>query len=164
MTPEALLRIWSERAPRERAALLAAAGVLLAALLFSTLIDPAYRGIRSLQRSLPASRARSAELQSLLAEVRSLRARPAVAASAVQDAQQSLERSLAAAGLKAVRIVPLSNGALQLTFANVKYSAWSQWLAGAERELGMHAIAVTARATATPGGADVELALRAGRE
>jgi type II secretory pathway component PulM len=164
MTPEALLRFWSERSPRERAALLAAGGFLAAALVFSTLIDPAFKGIRGQQHSLPAARAQAPELQSLLAEVRALRTRPAVAGSAGQDAQPALEHSLAGAGLKATRIVPLSNGALQLTFANVKYSAWSQWLAATERELGMHAIAVTARATATPGSADVELALRAGRE
>jgi len=40
-----------------------------------------------------------------------------------RDAPSAIEQSLAAAGLKAARIVPLANGALQLTFANVSYAA-----------------------------------------
>ena len=134
------------------------------ALLYLVLIDPAVSSIARLQRSLPLARTQGAELGALLGEVGTLKARPAVASTGGKDALPALEQSLAAAGLKAVRIVPLANGALQLTFSNVSYAAWSVWLAAAERELGMHAIAVTVRATSTAGNADIDVALRSGRD
>ena len=71
---------------------------------------------------------------------------------------------MAAAGLKAERVVPRPDGALQVTFANVPYGAWSVWLAAAERALGMRAIVVTARATSTAGNADIALEFGSGRK
>jgi general secretion pathway protein M len=127
------------------------------------LIEPAMTGVARLQRGLPAQRAQAATLDALLAEVKSLKARPAVATVAPQEARGALEKSLAAAGLKAGRIVPLSDGDLQLAFVNVPFAGWSLWLAGIERELGARATQVTAKAAATPGNVDVELALRLAR-
>jgi general secretion pathway protein M len=161
MNLEELRRFWSEREPRERA-VLAAGLFLVGAVLLYLMIEPASSSIAQLQRSLPNSRAQSAQLQALLSEVRELKSKPPVAGAAAADAPTAVEQSLAAAGLKAARVVPLSNGALQLTFTNVPYAAWSVWLATAERELGMRAIAVTVKATATAGNADVDLALRSG--
>jgi type II secretory pathway component PulM len=163
MKLETLRQILSERDPRERA-VLAAAVLLLAATLLYLMIEPAVSTIAELQHSLPNTRSQSAELEALLGEVRTLKARPVVAAAGSQDAQAAVEQSLAAAGLKAARVVPLANGALELTFSNVPYASWSVWLASAERQLGMHAIAVTAKATATAGNADVDLALRSGQD
>lgn len=162
--PETVRQFWSQREPRERALLACGATLAIAALLYLLLIDPAFSAIARLQRSLPNARAQSAQLAALLSEVRALKSRPAVANAAGADAPAAIEQSLAAAGLKAVRMVPVADGALQLTFANVPYAAWSVWLAAAERELGMHAISVKVKATAAPGNADVELALRSGRE
>jgi general secretion pathway protein M len=163
MNLETLRQLWSEREPRERAVL--AGGIFLAAAaLLYLMIEPAYSSIDQLRRSLPAARAQSTQLQALLGEVRALKSRPAVAGAAGADAPAAVQKSLAAAGLKAARVVPLANGALQLTFANVPYAAWSVWLASAERELGMRATAVTVKATATAGNADVDLALRLGHE
>jgi len=163
MKIEALRQFWTEREPRERAVLAAAALLAAGALLYS-LIEPAFTSIAGLQRSLPNARAQAAQLDALLAEARALKARPAVASSGGAEAPAAVEQSLAGAGLKAARVVPLANGALQLTFTNIPYATWAVWLANAEREFGMHAVAVTVKATATPGGADVELALRAGRD
>jgi general secretion pathway protein M len=163
MNLETLRQFWSEREPRER--LVLAAGILFAGVaLLYLMIEPAYSSITRLKRSLPSARAQSAQLQALLTEVRALKSRPPVANAAATDAPAAVEKSLSAAGLKAARIVPLANGALQLTFANVPYSVWSVWLATAERELGMRATAVTVKATATAGNADVDVALRSGHE
>jgi len=164
MSPDTLRRLWSEREPRERSLLAGAALLVGLALLYLVLVEPAVSSIARLQRSLPLARAQAAELEALLGEVRALKARPAVATGSGKDALPALEQSLAAAGLKAARVVPLANGAFQLTFSNVSYASWSVWLAAAERELGMHAIAVTVRATSAAGNADVELALRSGRD
>jgi len=161
---EALLQFWSERSPREKSVLLAGVAIIMAAVVYLLLIEPAASGIARLERGLPQARAQAAKLESLLAEVRSLRGRPQVATLSAQESRGAVEKSLAAAGLKAARIVPLSDGDLQLTFGNVSYAAWATWLAGAERELGAKASSVTANATGTPGNVDVELALRLARK
>ena len=164
MRLEALRRFWAEREARERTWLSAAALLVGSLVLYLVLIDPALSSIARLQRSLPLARTQAAELELLLGEVRVLKTRPAVAGGGGTETLPALEQSLAAAGLKAARAVPLANGALQLTFSNVSYATWSVWLATAEREFGMHAIAVTVRATSTAGSADVEVALRSGRD
>jgi general secretion pathway protein M len=151
---------WSRRAPREKLALSAAAGVAAVAIAYQVLIAPAATGVDRLRRSLPATRAQAAQLEAMLSDARGLQAKPAAARSSTQDGRAFIERSLAAAGLKATRIVPLSNGDLQLTFGNVPYATWSAWLAQTERDLGARAVAVSANATQTPGGTDIELSLR----
>lgn len=160
---EILRTFWSQRAPRERLALGAAAVILLGAAAFLLLIEPAAVGIPRLERSLPAKRTQAEQLDRLLAELLSLKAKPQSAVLPPAEARAALDRSLQAAGLKASRIVPLADGDLQITFANVSYAAWSSWLAGAERELGAKAQLVSARATGTPGTADIEMSLRLAR-
>lgn len=161
---DALLQFWSERSPREKSVLLAGFAIVLAAIIYLMLVEPAASGIARLERGLPQARAQAAKLESLLTEVRNLRGRPQVATLSAQEARAAVEKSLAAAGLKAARVVPLSDGDLQLTFGNVSYASWTTWLAGAERELGAKATSVTANATGTPGNVDVELALRLARK
>ena len=160
---DALRNFWSQRAPRERLALAAAATVLLLAAIYLLLIEPAATGIPRLERTLPAARTQAEQLDRLLAEVASLKAKPQTATLAPAEARAAVERSLAAAGLKASRVVPLAEGDLQMTFANVPYAAWSTWLAGVERELGAKASIVAARATGTPGATDIDVTLRLAR-
>jgi general secretion pathway protein M len=160
---EALRNFWSQRAPRERLILGAAAAVVLSAAIFLVLIEPAAVGIPRLERSLPVTRTQAEQLDRLLADIAGLKARPQSAVLPAAESRAALERSLEAAGLKASRIVPLADGDLQITFANVPYAAWSTWLAGAERELGAKASLVTVRATGTPGAADIEMSLRLAR-
>jgi general secretion pathway protein M len=161
---EALRLFWAERIPRERAMLLAGGAVVLAIIVFLLLIEPAYKGIGRLERSLPQQRAGAAELESLISEVKSLRSRPQVASVSAGDVRGAVDTSLARAGIKAARVVPLSDGDLQLTFSDVPYGSWAPWLAGIERELGARATLVTITARdKTPGNVDAELALRMAR-
>lgn len=160
---DALRNFWSQRAPRERLALAAATTVLLLAAIYLLLIEPAATGIPRLERTLPAARTQAEQLDRLLAEVASLKAKPQTATLAPAEARAAVERSLAAAGLKASRVVPLAEGDLQITFASVPYAAWSTWLAGVERELGARASIVAARATGTPGATDIDVTLRLAR-
>ncbi|MDQ3215666.1 MAG: type II secretion system protein M [Pseudomonadota bacterium] len=161
---ESLKLFWAERAPRERAILLAGGAAVVAVLVFLLLIEPAYKGIGRLERSLPQQRAGAAELEALLSEVKTMRARPQVASVSAGDVRAAVDTSLARAGIKASRIVPLSDGDLQLTFSDVPYASWAPWLAGIERELGARATAVTVTARdKPPGNVDVDLALRLAR-
>ena len=59
---EALRLFWAERVPRERAILIAGGAAMLAVIVFLVLIEPAYKGIGRLERSLPQQRAGAAEL------------------------------------------------------------------------------------------------------
>ena len=162
---EALRLFWAERVPRERAILLAGGAALLAVIVFLLLVEPAYTGIGRLQRSLPQQRAGAAELDALLSEVKAMRARPQVASVSAADVRASVDASLARAGIKAARIVPLSDGDMQLTFSDVPFANWAPWLAGIERELGARATSVTVNARdKTPGNVDVELSLRLARK
>jgi general secretion pathway protein M len=158
-----LAAFWNERAPREKTVLALLGLIVVLALAYLMLIEPAVAGIKRLERGLPQARAQAAQLDALLGEVKTLKSRPQVATVSPTEARGAIDKSLAAAGLKAARIVPLSDGDLQITIANVPYAAWSVWLAGLERELGARAISVNANGTATPGNVDVELALRLAR-
>jgi general secretion pathway protein M len=162
---EALKQFWAERAPRERSILLIGGILLLAVMAYLTAIEPAWTGIARLEKSLPQQRANAAELEALLAEVKALKGRPAVATMSAADARSALESSLSKAGIKATRIVPLSDGDVQLTFSDVPVSKWAPWLASVERELGARSTAVTVTGRdAAPGNVDVELALRLARK
>jgi len=162
---EALKQFWAERVPRERAILVLGGVLVLAVFIYLVAIEPAWTGIARLERSLPQQRANAAELEALLAEVKALKARPAVATMSAADARSALESSLGKAGLKAARIVPLSDGEIQLQFSDVPVSRWAPWLASVERELGARSTVVTVTGReATPGNVDVELALRLARK
>lgn len=160
---EAFLAFWRERAPRERAILASGVAFVTLVLLYLLLIEPAASGIQRLERRLPVDRQQAAQLDTLLGEVRGLKGKAQVATVSPQEARGAIEKSLAAAGIKAARIVPLADGDLQLTFTNVPYAAWASWLARTERELGARTTTVTANATPTAGNADVELSLRLAR-
>lgn len=162
---EALKQFWAERAPRERSILLLGGILLVGVIVYLIAIEPAWTGIARLEKSLPQQRANAAELEALLAEVKALKARPAVATMTAADSRSALESSLGKAGIKATRIVPLSDGDVQLTFSDVPVSKWAPWLANVERELGARSTAVTVTGRdATPGNVDVELALRLARK
>lgn len=158
-----LLSFWNERAPREKTVLLLLGAIVVLAIVYLALVEPAATGIQRLERGLPQTRSQAAQLDALLAEVKALKARPQVATVSPTEARGAIDKSLAAAGMKAARIVPLSDGDLQITIANVPYASWSVWLASLERELGARAISVNANGNGTPGNVDVELALRLAR-
>jgi len=156
---DTLLRFWAERAPRERLILGTGAAMLAAALVYLLLIEPAWLGSRRLEPALRTQRTQVAQLDQLLAEARTLRARAATAGMSPAEAREAIDQSLAAAGLKPTRNAPLGDD-LQLAFADVPYAAWAGWLAQTERQTGARASSVVARATATPGRADIEVTLR----
>jgi general secretion pathway protein M len=151
---------WSERAPRERRLLTVGAIFLLLLTLYFLLVYPAASGIARLQRLVPQTRLQAGELEALVAEAKSLRSLAPAAAPGGADARAAIGTSLEAAGLKTTHNVPMANGEVHLSFVDVPFSKWATWLASAERSLGVHAVAVTVKAAATPGNTDIELSLR----
>ncbi len=162
---DALKQFWIERAPRERAILGTGAAIVLVAIVFLLLIEPAWTGIGRLERSLPQQRAQAAELDALLGEVKNLKSQPQVATVSASEVRGAIEASLTRAGLKASKIVPLSEGDIQLTFSDVPFGTWATWVAGIERELGARASTVVVNGKdKEPGNVDAELALRLARK
>lgn len=162
---DTIRQFWRERAPRERLVLGLGGSVLLLTLVYLLLIEPAWSGITRLERSLPQQRAQAAELDALLGEVKGLRAQPQVATVSPAEMKGAIEKSLGRAGLKTARMVPLSDGDVQLTFANVPYGSFVAWLASIERELGARTTSVTVTGKeGAPGNVDAELALRLARK
>ncbi|HXY22328.1 MAG TPA: type II secretion system protein GspM [Burkholderiaceae bacterium] len=151
---------WSARAPRERRILLAGATFLAALILYLLLVEPAARGIVRLQRLLPQTRTQASRLETLVSEARSLRTLAPVATPVAADARSALDKSLRDAGLKSAHSTVLSNGDLHVSFVNVAYGRWTTWLFAAERTLGVHAVAVSVKASEAAGNADIELSLR----
>ena len=157
-----LMSLWQQREPRERRLIALAAGVVAAALVYLLLVEPAVTGIARLERSLPVQRAQVAALDGVLAEARQLRGRATAATVPPGEVRSQVEASLKTAGIAPSRLNAGSDGSVQLSFANVQYAAWASWLEQAEREIGLRAGVVQARAIA-PGRADIELVLRPAR-
>lgn len=157
-----LISLWQQREPRERRLIALAAGVLAAALVFLLFVEPAVTGIARLERTLPGQRAQVAALDGVLAEARQLKGRATAATAPPGEVRTQLEASLKSAGLAAAKISAGGDGGLQLSFVGVPYSTWAAWLEQAERDTGVRAVAVQAKA-AQAGRADIELTLRPAR-
>lgn len=159
-----LKSFWAARAPREQRILLAGGAALALLAFYLLLVAPAAEGVQRLQRQLPLARERSAQLDALLAEARTLRNQPQAAVLGPADARAALDKSLESAGIAGTHTDALPNGDLRLRFSAVPYGKWAAWLAGAERSLGVRAVAVHVKKLANgpaapPGSTDIDLTL-----
>ncbi len=157
---QAAARFWAERNAGERRTL-AAGGIGLTLIAgYLVFVQPAMDGLRRLRRELPQLQTRAAQVDALVAQARHLRELPAAAIPAAADARAALDQSLAAAGLRPVRRAQTGANLLQFQFHDVPYANWTIWLARAQSALKVRTVAVTAKALATPGDADVDCTLR----
>ncbi len=133
---------WSERTPRERMILLVGGGLLLAAVLWLLLIEPALDGRARWQKDLPALRADYAQMQALAQQASS--APPPSAAPRADRA--AVDKSLNDAGLKP-QSLNVGDELVRAVFTDVSFSALSEWLQRAQREsrLVVSEASVTAR-------------------
>lgn len=130
MKPSAASRFWSERTPRERWILGAGGSLLLLALCWLLLIEPALQGREQWKKALPALRADYAQMQSLAQQAS---AAPAPAAAAPPPDRAVIERSLAEHGIKAQNLTVNENG-VRLTLSDVSFSALTEWMQQAQRD------------------------------
>ncbi len=98
-----LARRWAGFAPRERYALGAALALIGGYLVWSLLIQPAWRTVREAPATLDRLDAQLQELQSLATEVRELRAAAPVSAAQSAEALTAATTRLGEAGKIAVR-------------------------------------------------------------
>ena len=123
-------RFWAERTPRERTILLAGGALLLAAVLWLLLIEPALDGRARWQKDLPALRADYAQMQALAQQAGSA---PPPAAGAARADRAAIERSLNDAGLKP-QSLNVGDELVRASFNDVSFSALGEWLQRAQRE------------------------------
>ncbi|MCG2585862.1 type II secretion system protein GspM [Massilia sp. TS11] len=122
---------WEARSAQEKRLLLAAAAVVLLALVYSLLFEPAVRGRAQLQRDLPNLRQEAAQMQALAAEAIELQKRNAAAPAPVS--KDSLAASLAARSLQPSNIV-VSGEFIKLEFKGVAFANVHAWLDQLRRE------------------------------
>lgn len=130
-------QFWHARNRREQIILSVGAAILLGVCAYLLLWEPAAQSRDRLAKNLPQLRAQQAEMHSLAQEARGLSSTRAsnLRGSALQEA---LQTSLAAKGLKAVRLNVQSGGAegdsVQLQLSNVAFGAWADWLEEMRRQ------------------------------
>ncbi len=118
-----LARRWAGLAPRERYALGAALAIIGIFLVWSLLIQPAWRTVREAPATLDRLDAQLQELQSLATEVRELRAAAPVSAAQSAEALTAATTRLGEAGKIAVR-----GERAVLSLTNTSSEALRAWL------------------------------------
>lgn len=129
---------WSVRTERERKQLLLAAVVVVLALIYMLLIEPAYLGRQQLKKNLPNLRQQAVELQSMSMQASALaRETPPPPPPLTKEA---IDASLARAGLKAQNVAMAGTDLAKVQLSSVSFAGVVAWLDEMQK---------TARVTAT---------------
>jgi general secretion pathway protein M len=148
---------WLARTDQERKYLSAGGAVVLLALLYSVLIDPALSGRAQLKRALPELRQQASQMQALAAEATALAAEPKTQVTPMT--RETLAASLTARGLSPQSLTMTGEYAkLQLTA--VSFANLMAWLDAQRRENRVLLQDGTVTALKTPGQVDANLTLR----
>lgn len=148
---------WIARTEQERKYLLAGGAVVLLALLYTLLVDPAVEGRARLKRALPELRQQAAQLQTLAAEARALADAPV--APVTPMSAEALTASMATRGLKPLSLTMTGEYA-KLQLANVSFANLVAWLDAQRRENRVMLQEGTVSAQTTLGQVDATLTLR----
>lgn len=148
-------RWWTTLSLRERAAVLAAAGLVFMALLILVAIEPAWRTRARLTAELPRLQAEAAEVRALALEAKRLKGR----ALSVESPEQT--RAAVARLLAEKRLEPTlreAEGRLVYSVKRADAAAWVGWLNEVSSALPLRV--TSAQVTrAGPGVVDAEVAL-----
>lgn len=138
---------WSSRAPREQRILTWLGVLVLLALIYLLLLEPALSGREQLRKSLPGLRNQLSQVQGMARELSATKSAggassPAAgtaaggATSAQPATRESVEASLSRAGLKA-QSVTVAGETIRVQLNAVSFSALSGWLDQAAKGLGI---------------------------
>jgi general secretion pathway protein M len=149
--------LWLARTEQERRFLAVGGAVVLLAVLYLLLLDPAVSGRAQLRRSLPQLRLQAAELQAMAQEATSLaHAQPVQVAPLTRDA---VAASLTGRGLTP-QSLSVANEYIKMQLNNASFASLTGWLD--EQRRGNHVLVQDAVVTALPtaGQVDATLTLR----
>jgi general secretion pathway protein M len=150
------LVFWDARSEQERKLLSLGGAFAALALVWATLIAPAFEGRAQLQKSLPELRQQAAQLQALAAEAATLSGQTPPQVGAMSSA--SLTSSLTARSL-AAQSVGMTGEYAKLELRGVPFGALVQWLAVLQQESRISVEDASIVAQATPGMVDATLTL-----
>lgn len=160
---QALTEFWDARSGRERAVLLAAGALALAAALYGLLWEPGLKASATLSATLPRLRAQVDDMRQQQKDIALLR-KSAGTSSQVADLRALLRASFARSALaKSVhRIEWHSTDRALFAAPALEFDAWLQWIGGVQRELGIRLEACNITALDEPGMARIEATFVAG--
>jgi general secretion pathway protein M len=136
---QSLSDFWQARNSRERVILMLALAIIVLAILYLLLIEPALNSRDRLSRQVPQLRQQVAQMQSLAKEATSLPAEPAAAQAPPPLSQQSVATSLAGHGLKPQNL-NVSADTVRLQVSDASFSSLMSWL-GTARSTAMLEVA-----------------------
>lgn len=122
---QSISTFWGDRNEREKKQIALMGVVILLALIYAVLIDPAYSGRKQLEKSLPALRQEAADMQAMAGEAGSLINNPAPPAQ--EMTKESLEASMSSKGLKPQNVAVTGNLA-KIQFSGVSFASVVAWL------------------------------------
>ncbi|MES2933294.1 MAG: type II secretion system protein M [Pseudomonadota bacterium] len=148
---------WSARSPQERKLLRLATLVVLLALIYSVLIDPAMQGRARLEKSLPALRLQAADMQALSREAALLAGRTAPVTEPMS--KKNIDDSLKQHGINATSIAMVGDFA-KVQLDGVPFAALMQCLADMQKLTKVTVADAHIAALAVPGSVNATLTLR----
>ena len=124
MNTQTLRTWWSQRPPREQTMLSAAVVLILAALMWTIAIAPAWRTVKAYPAQRAALDAQLQQMQTLQAQATALQSRPALAP---QAAQAGLQAAVTGLGPRASLLI--LNQQATVTLKGVEAETLARWLA-----------------------------------
>ncbi len=153
----ALAVYWGARSEQEQRVIGVGAAVLLAALLYATLIAPAVSGRAALEKSLPQLRQQAAQLQAMAAEAGELARLPVPQLQPM--ARDALHASLSAQGLTPSAL-SMTGEFAKIELKDAPFAAVVAWLDAQRRENRVSVQDASVLAQTQPGLVTATLVLR----
>jgi len=149
--------LWLARTEQERRFLAVGGAVVLLAVLYLLLVDPAVEGRAQLRRQLPQLRQQAAELQAMAQEANALARAPATQIPPIT--REAVDSSLNGRGLKP-QSLSMNGEYIKLQLNNVPFAGLASWLD--EQRRANRVLVQDATVTALPvaGQVDASLTLR----
>jgi general secretion pathway protein M len=148
---------WEERNARERNVLTLALVVIVLALLYLILINPAINGRAQLGKNLPALRQQVAELQALSKQATGI-ASTSIPPTVILT-KESIEAALARQGLKSQNVV-LTGELAKVQFSSVSFAGIVSWLDDMQKTARLSLVEANIEALPTVDTVNATLTLR----
>lgn len=154
---DAALKFWGTRTGKERMMLCAAGVILLAAMSYALLLEPALSASRQLSATLPRLRAQAEDMRQQQKEIAVLRKKIAAAAQHA-DLKGLLQSSAARTSFANLveRVDSLSGDRARWLAAPIVFDDWLGWIENLQREFGIRLEGCKISSTDQPGLVRVE--------
>ena len=157
---EMLLQKWRGLARRERRMLAGGVAVIVLALVYLVLIEPAAVGRQQIAAELPGLRAQVSRMELLAGEVRRLANAPAVSDSSSQ-LRERIEQSAASVGLATMVKAALAGDRIEVKAKGAPFAALVDWLDSVLRETRVRVVDANVTRDLEPGMVSARLVLEA---